>query len=227
MPSAGKSKRAGSANLRKLCRGIVLTKIKSDSAYQGEKFSAAKLDQTVIKSSEFNNCLFEECSFKESTFESCEFRDCTFSNCDLSLAKVPKSLFRNTRFKHSRLMGINWTLASWGKKEISSLLKTIEFEDCMLSYSSFFGLELEAIHMVDCVAQEVDFSEANLSKTDLHGTDFLKAIFRNTDLSGANLVGAKNYFIDPTANKLKLAQFSLPEAMGLLYAMDIRLDSSD
>jgi fluoroquinolone resistance protein len=202
-------------------------KIKSSSAYQDTKFKSTNLDQAVINSSEFVNCSFEECSFKETIFEVCEFQACIFLDCDLSLFKPPKSVFRSTRFSKSKLLGVSWTLASWGTKEINALLKSIEFNDCLLNYSSFFGLQLESTRITDCVAQEADFAEANLAKSDLRGTDFLKAIFRNTDLSGANLVGAKNYFIDPTANKLKEAHFSLPEAMGLLYAMDIHLDSGE
>jgi fluoroquinolone resistance protein len=42
-------------------------------------------------------------------------------------------------------------------------------------------------------------------------------------LSGADLSQARNYMIDPGLNELKKAKFSLPEAMALLYNMDITL----
>jgi uncharacterized protein YjbI with pentapeptide repeats len=70
----------------------------------------------------------------------------------------------------------------------------------------------------------VDFSDANLEKADFRGTDLEKSIFRNTDISGANFVGAKNYYISPQYNRLKGAKFSLPEAMSLLYGLEIVLE---
>jgi hypothetical protein len=38
---------------------------------------------------------------------------------------------------------------------------------------------------------------------------------------------ARNYHINPETNTLSDARFSLPEAMSLLYAMDIRLDQDE
>jgi len=42
----------------------------------------------------------------------------------------------------------------------------------------------------------------------------------------ADLRFARNYQIDPSQNKVHKARFSLPEAMSLLYSMDIDLDES-
>jgi hypothetical protein len=47
-------------------------------------------------------------------------------------------------------------------------------------------------------------------------------------LSDADLSQARNYMVDPSKNILKKAKFSLPEAMSLLYCMDIVLkDQND
>ena len=40
-------------------------------------------------------------------------------------------------------------------------------------------------------------------------------------LTGCTAVDAKNYTIHPALNKLSKARFSLPEAMSLLYCLDI------
>ena len=77
--------------------------------------------------------------------------------------------------------------------------------------------------MIDCLAMEVDFSNALLQKANFHGTDFERAIFRNTDCREADFRGAKNYAISPMINNITKAHFSLPEAMSLLYTMDINL----
>ena len=44
-----------------------------------------------------------------------------------------------------------------------------------------------------------------------------------TDLTGADFRDAKNYVIHPALNKLSKARFSLPDAMNLLYCMDIEI----
>jgi uncharacterized protein YjbI with pentapeptide repeats len=93
-----------------------------------------------------------------------------------------------------------------------------------LNYSAFIGLKLEKIRIKDCISREVDFSDANLEQADFGGTELENAIFRNSNLAGANFVGAKNYFISPQNNRLKGAKFSLPEAMSLLYGLEIVLE---
>lgn len=48
-------------------------------------------------------------------------------------------------------------------------------------------------------------------------------LFSNTNLTEADLSAARNYHITPGQNVLKRAKFSLPEAMSLLYSLDIDL----
>ena len=84
-------------------------------------------------------------------------------------------------------------------------------------------LSLQRMEMVECVAREVDFTGTNLTRANLAKTDFLGSRFADTDLSYADLSKAVNYALDPRANKLKKAVFSLPEAMSLLFAFDIVL----
>ena len=69
----------------------------------------------------------------------------------------------------------------------------------------------------------MDFREADLSETDFDGTDLSESLFLNTNLTEADFVGAMNYDISPEKNKLKGAKFSLPEAMSLLFNLDIIL----
>jgi uncharacterized protein YjbI with pentapeptide repeats len=73
------------------------------------------------------------------------------------------------------------------------------------------------------VALDVDFREADLSQADFAGTDLSDSMFVNTDLTEADLSRARNYHIDPSQNVLRQARFSLPEAMSLLYSLDIVL----
>jgi uncharacterized protein YjbI with pentapeptide repeats len=40
------------------------------------------------------------------TFRNCAFKDCRFINCDLSLIKLPQTHFRETTFKHCRMIAV-------------------------------------------------------------------------------------------------------------------------
>ena len=54
-------------------------------------------------------------------------------------------------------------------------------------------------------------------------TDLSESLFGETDLTGADFREVRNYRIDPRRNTLAGARFSLPEALALLYALDIEI----
>lgn len=187
-------------------------------------FKKIHLEQGEILSGEFTDCKFAQCSFDAAILSNCRFSSCIFQQCNLSLAEIPGSSFPDTRFEKSKLLGINWTQGNWSTSGFSN---SIGFFDCVISHSTFIGLELKGIQIKNCVANEVDFRDADLSKVNFKGTDLAKSLFGNTNLTEADLSQAKNYQIDPGHNVLKQAKFSLPEAMALLYNMDIIIQEQD
>jgi fluoroquinolone resistance protein len=191
----------------------------------GKEYADQTFQGLVMGGESLRDCLFSDCKFVKSRltdidFESCSFHNCQFQNCDLSLIRVNNSSFVSTSFKECKMIGINWTDAYWPK---GRLLATLHFEGCSINHSVLAGLILPRIHIQRCVALEVDFTEADLSEADCRSSDFAKSRFFNTNLSGANFSGATNYTIAPGTNKIKGAIFSLPEAMSLLYNLDIIL----
>lgn len=178
------------------------------------------MEHSLIESSSFYECSFQGCSFFESIFKNCRFVDCTFEECDLSLVQVPASVFLRTRFDSSKLIGIDWTRATWEKAGLSAPLS---FYKCSLSHCTFIGLKLNKVQVVDCTAADVDFRETDLSGAIFRGTDLAKSLFGNTNLSESDLSGARNYTIAADKNTLKKAKFSLPEALSLLFDLDILL----
>jgi len=192
----------------------------TQTEYDDESFEGLVYRSRELDSKEFHGCVFTRCSFVETSFRNCRFSHCTFTECDLSLVQVPGCSFAQTRFERSRLMGINWTEASWPKR---GFLNTIDFFDCLTSHSTFIGLHLKGMNMTGCVAKDVDLSEADLRQAICTGTDFADSRFSHTDLAEADFTGASNYAIDATINTLKKARFSLPEAMSLLHSLDIIL----
>lgn len=190
------------------------------SDYYEEKFVRVVLDSQLVSGVEFSDCIFQDCSFQESSFRYCKFSGCRFVSCNLSLLRVEGSTFSRLHFEDSQLIGVNWALANWSS---GSRIKAFDFFRCILSYSIFMGVDLQDIQMVECIAIEVDFSDADLRDANFRRTDFLGSRFVNTNLSRADLSQAINYQIDATQNLLKKTKFSLPEAMSLLRSLDIEL----
>lgn len=198
--------------------------ISSETRYTDQVFNSLQMDASKLTSSEFFDCAFSDCSFVESVFQQCRFVDCYFQRCDLSLVQVPESSFSGTVFEDTKCIGINWVQANW---PTSGLGKPFRFKACAITHSTFIGLSLVGLQIIDSIALDVDFREADLSQADFSGTDLSECLFNQTNLSQADLSQARNYLIDPANNELKGARFSLPEAMSLLYNMDIELTDGE
>ncbi|MCB0113948.1 MAG: pentapeptide repeat-containing protein [Caldilineaceae bacterium] len=177
-------------------------------------------DQEEIRSRAFYDCTFTKCSFREAKFAYCKFNDCTFVDCDLSLAAFVDTSFRDTRFERSLLVGVNWTLADWPDFTREA---QVGFLKCTLDYATFIGLKLHKLQLVECSVKDVDFSDADLTEADFGRAVLAKSQFRNTNLTKANFEGAAEYQINPTQNNITKARFAMPEAMSLLYGLDIVL----
>lgn len=196
-------------------------KLSDETRYHDRRFRDLHLEEEFsLVGSEFHDCRFEACAFAEAVFQGCRFVECTFQECDMSLAQVAGSAFSATRFVDCRVIGVDWTQADWSGV---SLGQPIGFERCAISHSTFIGLSLPGIQIKECAAADVDFREADLSKADFTDSDLSESLFLNTNLSKADLSTARNYHIAPEQNTLKDARFSLPEAMSLLFNMDIVL----
>jgi fluoroquinolone resistance protein len=193
--------------------------------YISEEFKKGVLKKGQVSSKEFSSCTFIKCAFNETVFQNCKFHDCTFKGCDLSLASLKGCAFTNTRFEDSQLISINWTETAWATGKV--VFKPVDFCGCVINYSTFMGLNLKKVTLSKCIAYEVSFEEANLTQADCRFTDFLNSRFIRADLTEADFTGAKNYTIAANLNTLKKTKFSLPEAMSLLYNLDISLTEYD
>jgi len=188
--------------------------------YAAQEFKGLNHKGEVIRSKEFESCTFLKCSFRESLFQYCTFRDCIFRASDLSLVRFEGCAFVNCQFESCELIGINWTEAAWPK---AWLREPVHFVECALNHSIFIGMSLRGVGMTRCVARNVDFEECDMTKADCRFTDFTESRFLHTNLTQADFTGARNYAIAAHANTLKRTKFSLPEAMALLYSLDIVL----
>jgi uncharacterized protein YjbI with pentapeptide repeats len=192
--------------------------------YFDQKFEKVDLEGRDSLTGEFTDCRFIECTFEGVILSNCRFLNCIFRECNLNLVQITGSTFPATRFEKCRLLGIDWTQGNWSQSAFNNLEG---FFDCVISHNTFIGLDVKGIQINNCIANEVDFRETNLSRVNFRGTDLSKSIFGGTNLSEADLSQARNYQIDPGNNIIKGARFALPEAMALLYSMDIIIDDTD
>lgn len=188
--------------------------------YINQNFNNINLSEKEISHREFDNCLFNSCNFTDTKFLNCKFYECQFSNCNLSMVNITGCTFFDTIFQDSKAIGINWTQAAWPRIKLSSPIK---FFKCVINHSSFFGLSLKEIAIVECNAKEIDLREADCSEADFSDTDFANSQFGKTNLTKANFTEAINYNIDIFNNQIKKAKFSSAEAISLLRCLDIQL----
>lgn len=191
-----------------------------ESEYYSQHFTNLEVSGQEISAKEFEDCQFKECNFSETQFRNCKFIDCTFIKCNLSNAKVAYSRFSNVDFDECKVIGVDWTRASWSDLALASPLK---FTQCILNDSSFFALKLPEIILEGCKAHDVDFREGNFYEGNFSYTDFSNSLFQNTNLQAVDFTEAANYDIDIYQNVIKGAKFSSFEAVRLLASLEIEL----
>ena len=196
--------------------------IQSENNYNDHVFKDLELSAIQVSRATFLDCIFQACELIEAVFLNCRFVNCQFKDCDCSLFQVPGSSFSSCRFLGTKLIGVNWSQANWPDSEIG---EPLEFNRCSLNHTTFIGAKLGAVKIKKCEAINVDFREASLPGADFSFTDLREGLFQGTNLSKADLRYARNYQIDPLHSKILKAKFSLPEALALLYSMDIEIEA--
>jgi len=188
----------------------------TENSYYQEKLEHFSLTDMVLKQKSYEECEFIGVSLIGCKFEKSKFLNCKFIECVLSAVVPVDCNLNGVSFIGSKVIGVDWTKVE--------KIRDLEFNKSQINFSSFRLLALPRIKIVKCESKEVDFTETDLSHGDLKGTDFEKSRFFKTNLTYADLRGAKNYYIDARVNTLKQTRFSLPEALSLLNGLDIILE---
>ena len=193
--------------------------------FDGLKFEAETLGEGQMLDGKLFSCsMFTCCDFSNSEIRNCTFRNCQFVNCNMSLTKFNGTRMDGVQFLDCQLMGIDWTVMLWPRRVTRKRHAFgVFFERCVLNYSIFIGLDMYQASFKGCSLKEVGFEDADMEEAVFDDADLMMATFRNTNLSGADLSSASNYNINVMANRLKKTKFSLPEAISLLYAMDVEI----
>jgi len=185
-------------------------------SYYQQTFLRLTLKEEIISAREFEDCRFEACSFASCTFDKVKFINCDFDGCFMSVIRSSRSRFLEVKFTRCKALGFNWSK--------TDAVRDLSFNECQLNYSDFSYLKIPGIKILGREAKEVDFTEADLTGADLQNTDFENSRFYNTNLSAADLRGARNFYIDVKNNVLKKARFSFAGAVTLLDCLDIVIE---
>ena len=173
--------------------------------------------ETVLERGEYEACQFTNCDFSNTDLSGTKFIDCRFAGCNLSVAKLVTTVFQDVCFKDCKLLGLRFD-------QCSKFGLSFSLDNCQLNHSSFAGARLKGIHIIDSQLHEVDFTDCDLTDAVLTNCDLYKAVFDNTILLKADFRAAFNYSIDPETNRIKGAQFSLPQVTGLLNKYGIKIE---
>jgi fluoroquinolone resistance protein len=190
---------------------FTLMEIHDDKVFNGQSFAG----QTT-RGGEFNNCTFKKCDLKESEFAQAKFIDCVFEDCDLSMMKWDRSTLNNAVFKSCKILGVNFS-------QCADFLFAVEFDACILDYSSFMGKKMLKTQFGKSSLKEANFTQVNLSGSVFNECDLSGAIFSQTDLTSVNFSAAYNFDIDPELNYMKKAIFSAGGLPGLLSKHQLKI----
>lgn len=97
------------------------------------------------------------------------------------------------------------------------------FENCRLDHASFYRCRIPSTFFKNSQLIEVDFCEADATNSVFDDCNLAGAAFERTCLDGADFTTSVHYSIDPEANSIKKAMFSLVGLPGLLDKYDIKI----
>ncbi|NRT15749.1 uncharacterized protein YjbI with pentapeptide repeats [Flavobacterium sp. 28A] len=169
-----------------------------------------------VSNREFEDCVFKNCDFSNSDFSNNTFMDCQFIDCNLSLTKLIGTNLKTVEFINSKLMGIEFHTCN-------DFLFNVNFQDCVIDYSSFTNKKMPKTKFTNCSLKDVNFTGCNLTNTVFDNCNLENAIFNETELKEVNFITAYNYKIDPEFNPMRKAKFSTQGIPGLLEKYDIKI----
>ncbi|EKO3722748.1 pentapeptide repeat-containing protein, partial [Vibrio metschnikovii] len=114
-----------------------MTDLKNNEQYFDVSFEKIATPEQQYTDVEFEDCQFSDCDFSSVKFHRCKFTNCTFERCNLSLVDFANSKLFELKFQDSKLVGVDWTKATWPVYHSDFELS---FKRCILNDSSFFGL---------------------------------------------------------------------------------------
>jgi len=117
-------------------------------------------------------------------------------------------------FGKCKLMGVNFY-------SCDQTLLDVEFDGCRMTACNFSGLSMKKSVFRSCEIKDSYFQDAFLQEADFSGSIFSNTLFHNSDLQKASFYKARGYSMDPRANKVQKAVFSVPDVLALVESFGI------
>ncbi|MDO8862726.1 pentapeptide repeat-containing protein [Haliea sp. E1-2-M8] len=197
-----------------------MTSIKDCEQYFEASFEKLELPEKHYEDIEFEECRFFDCNFSQTAFRNCKFTNCEFVRCNLSSMDLPNTRLFGVTFKETKLIGVDWAKANW---PVFHLDFELDFDRCIMNDSSFFGLTLNELMLVECKLHDVDFREGNFAGSAMTYCDFTQSLFTRTNLRNVDFSESTGYAINVLNNEVEGARFSRHEALSLLESLGIVL----
>lgn len=181
----------------------------TDAYFADETFDKTDGRATPLQKGEYEHCTFTNCDLAEADLGGIRFVDCRFEGCNLSLAKTPKTAWREVAFVNCKMLGLRFDACD-------AFGLSFSFEGCVLDHSSFYKVKALKTRFKHTQLHEVDLTECDLSGSVFADCDLAGATFDNTNIEKADLRTAYNYALDPERNRIKKAAFATAGLPGLL-----------
>lgn len=192
--------------------------------YCGEEFSKLEWTGEEFHGILFEDCLFTDCKATEVTIRNCQFSGCRFEKCRIVAPKFQGTQVLSSDFSQCALSGVDWSSLLDERKREMGFLPFDSLTGCSLRHCVFFGLDLKKFDFSGADLTGSSFDGCNLSEANFSLCQLQGSTFSQDDLTKADFRGATDYFFSLEGNRIKGAQFSLPEAVNLLAALGIRLE---
>ncbi|MBT8296298.1 MAG: pentapeptide repeat-containing protein [Gramella sp.] len=183
----------------------------TDQIYKDEDFSKERLPK-----GDYDNCSFIGCNFSDGFLDNCQFLECRFESCNLSNANIAHTTFKEVQFIDCKMVGLLF-------ERCNQILLSFSFKRCTLDFSSFRGMSIPGTLFDDCKLRNIDFSEADLSRSHFTNSILDNSIFDASNLQETNFSLSHNIKLDPERNQLKNARFSQENVKGLLAKYKIQV----
>jgi uncharacterized protein YjbI with pentapeptide repeats len=189
----------------------------STTFFEDKIFRNSDFSETGLPGKEFERCTFIQCNFSACDFSEILFSECQLDNCDFSLVSLNNTALQEIKFINCKMLGLRFDYCN-------PFLFAVQFENCVLNFSSFYKMQLKNTRFSNCMLHEVEFTETNLTGASFDECDLSGVVFENTNLEKADFRLAANFSIHPEINRINQARFSSQNLAGLLYRYNIRIE---
>lgn len=192
--------------------------------YTGERFSNLRLEGGAVSGGVFEDCIFEDCRFQDVALANCRFSGCEFIGCRAQGVRFDNVQALGNGFAGCVLLGVDWASLLDPRKQDLGFLPFDSFQACTLHHCVFFQLDLRKFSFAGCDLSGSYLDGCRLAEADFSGCLLRGTAFSHNDLAKADFRRAREYSFSLLSNQAKGARFTLPEAMGLLYGLEIQIE---